>query len=50
MLNIEECIDENGVVSFETTDFDAFMHTVYVGYEDTENNYIAQVMYMFDNR
>ena len=49
-LNIEECIDENGVVSFETTDFDAFMHTVYVGYEDTENNYIAQVMYMFDNR
>ncbi|MDU2491755.1 MAG: NPCBM/NEW2 domain-containing protein [Clostridium celatum] len=49
-LNIEECIDENGVISFETTDFDAFMHTVYVGYEDTENNYIAQVMYMFDNR
>ena len=50
ILNIEECIDENGVVSFDTTDFDAFMHTVYVGYEDTENNYIAQVMYMFDNR
>ena len=50
ILNIEECIDENGVISFETTDFDAFMHTVYLGYEDTENNYMAQVMYMFDNR
>ena len=49
-LNIEECIDENGVVSFDTTDLDAFMHTVYVVYEDKEDNYIAQVMYMFDNR
>ena len=49
-LNIEECIDENGVISFDTTNFASFIHTVYLGYEDKNDNYMSQVIYMFDNR
>ena len=49
-LNIEECTDENGVVSFDTTKFEANIYTVYLVYEDKEDNYMAQVIYMFDNR
>ena len=49
-LNIEECIDENGVISFDTTNFASFVHTVYLGYEDKNDNYMSQVIYMFDNR
>ena len=47
-LNIEECIDENGVISFDTTEFDSCVHTLYLVYED--NNYMVQAIYMFDNR
>ena len=49
-LNIEEYTDENGVISFDTTNFDKAFHTVYLEYEDKEDNYMAQVIYMFDNR
>lgn len=49
-LNIEECTDENGVISFDTANFDKAFHTVYLVYEDKEDNYMAQVIYMFDNR
>lgn len=49
-LDIDECVDENGVVSFDTTKFDKAYHTLYLVYEDKENNYLAQVTYMFDNR
>ena len=49
-LNIEECVDENGVISFNTKNLDKVVHTVYVVYEDKDDNYIAQAMYMFDNR
>ena len=49
-LNIEECTDENGVISFDTANFDKAFHTVYLEYEDKEDNYMAQVIYMFDNR
>ena len=47
-LNIEECIEENGVISFDTIEFDSFVHTLYLVYED--NNYMVQAVYMFDNR
>ena len=49
-LNINECLDENGVVSFDTTNFEAFVHSLYLVYEDKEDNYLAQAIYMFDNR
>lgn len=49
-LHIDECVDENGVVSFDTTNFNKDYHTLYLVYEDKENNYLAQVTYMFDNR
>lgn len=49
-LNIENCIYENGEISFNTTEFDAFVHTVYVVYEDKDDNYLLQTMYMFDNK
>ena len=49
-LNINECLDENGVVSFDTTNFEAFVHSLYLVYEDKEDNYLAQAIYIFDNR
>lgn len=49
-LNIDECLDKNGVVSFDTTNFEAFVHSLYLVYEDKEDNYLAQAIYMFDNR
>ena len=49
-LNVEECIDENGVISFDTTNFANNFHTLYLVYESEEDNYLVQAMYMFDNR
>ena len=49
-LNISDCIDKNGVISFDTTNFDAYVHSVYLGYKDTNDNYVSQALFMFDNR
>ena len=49
-LNIEECLDEKGMISFDATNFDENVYSVYLGYEDTNDNYLAQVLFMFDNR
>ena len=49
-LNVNECMDENGVISFDTTNLDNAFHTLYLVYESEEDNYLAQAMYMFDNR
>ena len=49
-LDVNECMDENGVISFDTTNLDNAFHTLYLVYESEEDNYLAQAMYMFDNR
>ena len=49
-LDVNECMDENGVISFDTTNLGDAFHTVYLVYESKEDNYLAQAMYMFDNR
>ncbi|RDY27320.1 DUF5011 domain-containing protein [Romboutsia weinsteinii] len=49
-LNLDDCIDENGVISFDTTKLDASVYSVYLVYEDTNDNYLAQVLFMFNNK
>lgn len=49
ILDISECVSEDGTVSFETKQFTSGFHTLYVGYEDKESNYLTQVTYMFNN-
>ena len=49
-LNLYDCIDENGVISFDTTNLDESVYSVYLGYEDTNDNYLAQVLFMFSNK
>ena len=49
-LNVEDCLDEKGIISFDTTNFDAYVHSVYLKYEDINDDYLAQVLFMFNNR
>lgn len=48
-MNVDECLDENGIVSFNTTNFDKGIYSVYLVYEDTNDNYLAQALFMFNN-
>ena len=48
-LNVDECLDENGIVSFNTTNFDKGIYSVYLVYKDTNDNYLAQALFMFNN-
>lgn len=47
-LNLSESIDEKGVISFDTTNLDKSVYTVFLVYEDKDDNYLAQVSYMFN--
>lgn len=49
-LNLDDCIDENGVISFDTSNYGKAIHSVFLVYEDKEDNYSAQVLYMFNNK
>ncbi|WP_122639104.1 hypothetical protein [Romboutsia sp. Marseille-P6047] len=49
-LDLSQCVDENGVISFDTTDFDSVIYSVYLGYEDINDNYLSQVLFMFSNK
>ena len=49
-LNIDDCLDEKGIISFDTSNFDACVHSVYLKYEDRNDNYMSQVLFMFNNR
>ena len=49
-LSLEELVDENGVIYFDTSKFDKFTHSMYVVYEDAESNYLSQSLFMFDVR
>ena len=47
-LSLDELVDENGVVSFDISDFDKYFHSMYVIYEDKEDNFLTQSLYMFN--
>ena len=49
-LDINDCIDENGVVTIDTTNFDSYVYTITLVYEDEVDNYTSQFMFMLDNR
>ena len=49
-LNVEECVDENGKISFNTADFYSGIHTVYMTYEDKVDNYTTQITFVLDTR
>ena len=49
-LDINDCVDENGVVTIDTTNFDSYIYTITVVYEDEVDNYTSQFMFMLDNR
>ncbi|MGG7177353.1 NPCBM/NEW2 domain-containing protein [Clostridium paraputrificum] len=49
-LTLDELIDENGVISFDISNFDKYVHSIYILCEDQEDNFLTQSLYMFDVR
>ena len=49
-LDIKDCVNENGVVTIDTTNFDSYIYTITLVYEDEVDNYTSQFMFMLDNR
>ena len=47
-LTLDELVDENGVISFEISNFDKYVHSIYLVYEDEQDNFLTQSLYMFD--
>ena len=47
-LTLEELIDENGVISFDISNLDKAVYSVYLVYEDKEDNFLSQSLYMFN--
>ena len=48
-LDIKDCVNENGVVTIDTTNFDSYIYTITLVYEDEVDNYTSQFMFMLDN-
>lgn len=49
-LSLDELVDENGVISFDISNFDKYLHSIYLIYEDEKDNFLTQSLYMFDVR
>ena len=49
-LSLDELVDENGVISFDISNFDKYVHSIYLVYEDEKDNFLTQSLYMFDVR
>ena len=47
-LTLEELIDENGLISFDISNLDKAVYSVYLVYEDKEDNFLSQSLYMFN--
>lgn len=47
-LSLDELVDENGGISFDISGFDKYFHSMYVIYEDKEDNFLTQSLYMFN--
>lgn len=46
-LSLEELVDENGIISFDISNFDKFTHSIYLVYEDVNDNFLSQSLFMF---
>ncbi|MGV3218099.1 NPCBM/NEW2 domain-containing protein [Clostridium baratii] len=49
-LSLDQLVDENGVISFDISNFDKYLHSIYLVYEDEKDNFLTQSLYMFDAR
>ena len=49
-LSLDELVDENGVISFDISNFDKYLHSIYLVYEDEKDDFLTQSLYMFDVR
>ena len=49
-LSLDQLVDENGVISFDISNFDKYVHSIYLVYEDEKDNFLTQSLYMFDVR
>ena len=49
-LNIEECTNNNGKISFSTQNFYKGIHTLYLTYQDKDDNYKTEITFLIDNR
>ncbi|MBM6861953.1 hypothetical protein H9X78_16105, partial [Clostridium saudiense] len=47
-LPLEELIDENGVISFDISNFNKNTYSMYLVYEDEQDNFLTQSLYMFN--
>ena len=47
-LSLDELIDENGVISFDISELDKGLYSIYLIYEDEKDNFLTQSLYMFD--
>ena len=45
-LNVKDCIDEDGKISFSTENFYSGIHTVYLTYEDKVDNYTTNITFI----
>lgn len=39
-ITLDELVDENGVVSFDISNFDKYLHSIYLVYEDEKDSFI----------
>ena len=49
-LDVAECIDQDGKISFSTADLYQGIHTVYLKYDDKTDNYKTELTFVLDNR
>ncbi|MFR3815177.1 MAG: NPCBM/NEW2 domain-containing protein [Turicibacter sp.] len=46
-IDLATSMNENGVISFDTTSYETGSYSVFIAYENEADNYQAQVLYMF---
>ena len=47
-FDVKECVDEKGVISVNTAELESGVYSLYLVYEEKDDNYSAQVLYMFN--
>ena len=46
-IDLATSMNENGVISFDTTSYETGSYSVFIAYVNEADNYQAQVLYMF---
>ncbi|MFR9240768.1 MAG: NPCBM/NEW2 domain-containing protein [Clostridium baratii] len=49
-LSLDQLVDKNGIISFDISNFDKYLHSIYLVYEDEKDDFLTQSLYMFDVR